>query len=146
MDDARAIYDMVYADQFLDNNSMYFYLTMIRDFAGTCAVATGTDGLDGFLIGYQRPGSQRTLFVWQVCVAPASRCQGIATQLATFLMADRFDYVEATIMESNATSSKFFTQLAALYGGKPEIGPIYPASMFPGGHEGENLYLIKVRP
>jgi L-2,4-diaminobutyric acid acetyltransferase len=136
---------MVRADQFLDNNSMYFYLTMIRDFADTCAVAMDSDSLDGFVIGYRRPDGPQTIFVWQVCVAPASRCQGIATELVHFLTGERFDYVEATILESNTTSSRFFTQLATRWGGEPEVTPLYAASMFPDGHEGENLYRIKVK-
>jgi L-2,4-diaminobutyric acid acetyltransferase len=133
----------------LDLNSSYSYLLWCRDFAGTSAVARAADRRPvGFVTGYLRPESPRTLFVWQVAVDSAYRGLGLAAQLLDTLVdrvaaAQRLTTVETTITPDNTASERLFRSFADRYGARVEREVLFETDRFPDGpHDPEVLYRI----
>lgn len=132
----------------LDVNSPYSYLLWCRDFAGTSVVARDRGRPVGFISGYTRPGQARTLFVWQVAVAPTHRRQGLARRmldhLAESLAPRGVEAVEATVTPSNESSTRLFTSFAKAHGATVERDVLFAENLFPGGgsHEPEVLFHI----
>ena len=133
----------------LDLNSSYSYLLWCRDFAGTSVVARAADGRPvGFVTGYLRPESPRTLFVWQVAVDSAYRGHGLAARLLDAL-AERvaaeqpLTTVETTITPGNTASERLFQSFADRHGARVEREVLFEAGRFPDGpHESEVLHRI----
>ncbi|GGV16812.1 L-2,4-diaminobutyric acid acetyltransferase [Streptomyces filipinensis] len=149
MTDGAALWRLAKDSKTLDLNSSYSYLLWCRDFAGTSAVARGTDGEPvGFVTGYVRPEHPRTLLVWQVAVDSAYRGHGIAARLLDGLTArlatERgITGVETTITPGNTASERLFTSFAARHGAHLEREVLFAAELFPDGpHDPEVLYRI----
>ncbi len=133
----------------LDLNSSYSYLLWCRDFAATSAVARDEHGAPiGFVSGYLRPDSPRTLLVWQVAVDASHRGRGLAAALLDGLAARTaaehgVDTVETTITPGNTASERLFTAFAERHGALLEREVLFDAGQFPDGpHDPEVLYRI----
>jgi L-2,4-diaminobutyric acid acetyltransferase len=147
--DGAALWRLAKDSQTLDLNSSYSYLLWCRDFAGTSAVARAADGATvGFITGYARPESPRTLLVWQVAVDLAYRRQGVAARLLDGLTArvaaERgLTALETTITPGNTASERLFTSYAARHGAHVEREVLFDTRQFPDGpHDPEVLYRI----
>ncbi|MGW0765138.1 diaminobutyrate acetyltransferase [Streptomyces sp. NPDC002676] len=147
--DGAALWRIAKDSKTLDLNSSYSYLLWCRDFAGTSAVARGTDGEPvGFVTGYVRPDRPRTLLVWQVAVDCAQRGRGVAAALLDGLTArlaaeHGITGVETTITPGNTASERLFTSYAARHGARLTREVLFPADLFPDGpHDPEVLYRI----
>jgi L-2,4-diaminobutyric acid acetyltransferase len=133
----------------LDLNSSYSYLLWCRDFAGTSVVARAADGRPvGFVTGYLRPESPRTLLVWQVAVDSAYRGLGLAAQLLDTLVErvaaeHPLTTVETTITPGNTASERLFQSFADRHGARVEREVLFGTDRFPDGpHESEVLHRI----
>jgi L-2,4-diaminobutyric acid acetyltransferase len=147
--DGAALWRIAKDSKTLDLNSSYSYLLWCRDFAGTSVVARGADGEPiGFVTGYLRPGSPRTLLVWQVAVDPAHRGHGIAGRLLDALTArlaaeHGITGLETTITPGNTASERLFTSFAERHGATVSREVLFSAGLFPDGpHDPEVLYRI----
>lgn len=149
MRDAQAIWRIVVDSGVLDENSLYLYLLLCRDFSSTCLVARQGNQVVGFVTAYRLPRDPDVLFVWQVGVARRARRQGIALQLLHRLVQrcsrSSLRCVEATIAPSNTASHRLFESLAhsldAPWQRLPESG-LSEADFPPGSHEPEPLIRI----
>jgi L-2,4-diaminobutyric acid acetyltransferase len=114
--DGAGLWRLVREIGVLDENSCYAYLLLCRDFAETCLVAEWGGSLAGFVTGYVPPDRLKSLFVWQVGVAPAARRRGIALKLLLELMrgeaGSQAQFLEATIAPSNTASRRLFETAA----------------------------------
>lgn len=98
----------------LDQNSRYCNLLQASHFGDTAIVAEADGHLVGFVTGYRIPGRARTLFVWQVGVAPEARGQGLALRLLEALLGrlGDVDTLETTVTPDNRASMATFERLA----------------------------------
>ncbi|GAA3179862.1 MULTISPECIES: diaminobutyrate acetyltransferase [Streptomyces] len=147
--DGAALWRIAKDSKVLDLNSSYSYLLWCRDFAATSAVARDGRGEPiGFVSGYLRPDSPRTLLVWQVAVDEAHRGRGLAASLLDGLVArtaaeHAVDTVETTITPGNTASERLFTAFAERHGALLEREVLFDAGQFPdGSHDPEVLYRI----
>lgn len=134
----------------LDVNSSYSYLLWCRDFSRTSVVASDEDGrLVGFVTGYVRPDSPRTLVVWQVAVDRAHRGRGLAARMLDDLAirgtAVGVRQMETTITPGNRASQRLFTSFGERHGALVEREELFSEDLFPEGqgHEPEVLYRIR---
>jgi diaminobutyrate acetyltransferase len=143
VDDAAAMWRLTRDSRVLDLNSSYAYLLWARDFAATSVVAEVGDQAAGFVSGYRRPDEPSTLMVWQVAVSESHRGQGLARRMLDHLVADQdFDHLETTITEDNGASIALFTSFADAHDAQVERTPVFPADVFPDGHDTELLFRI----
>ncbi|MFI8087775.1 diaminobutyrate acetyltransferase [Streptomyces sp. NPDC086080] len=147
--DGAVLWRIAKDSKVLDLNSSYSYLLWCRDFAATSAVARDERGEPiGFVSGYLRPDSPRTLLVWQVAVDASYRGRGLAAALLDGLTArtaaeHRVDTVETTITPGNTASERLFTAFAERHGALLEREVLFEAGQFPDGpHDPEVLYRI----
>ncbi|HEY9328638.1 diaminobutyrate acetyltransferase [Streptomyces sp. PDY-4] len=147
--DGAVLWRIAKDSKVLDLNSSYSYLLWCRDFAATSAVARDESGEPiGFVSGYLRPDSPRTLLVWQVAVDASYRGRGIAAALLDGLAARTaaehgVDTVETTITPDNTASERLFTAFAGRHGALLEREVLFDAGHFPDGpHDPEVLYRI----
>ncbi|MFK4149009.1 diaminobutyrate acetyltransferase [Streptomyces sp. NPDC004065] len=147
--DGAALWRLAKDSGTLDANSSYSYLLWCRDFAGTSAVARAADGRPvGFVTGYVRPDSPRTLMVWQVAVDAAHRGRGLAARLldalAARVAAERgLSALETTITPGNTASERLFASFADRHGATVRREVLFTAGQFPDGpHEAEVLHRI----
>ncbi|MEQ8142956.1 diaminobutyrate acetyltransferase [Streptomyces sp. OP7] len=147
--DGAVLWRIARDSKVLDLNSSYSYLLWCRDFAATSAVARDESGAPvGFVTGYLRPDSPRTLLVWQVAVDETHRGRGLAAAMLDGL-ADRtaaehgVDTVETTVAPGNTASERLFTAFAERHGALLEREVLFDAGQFPDGpHDPEVLYRI----
>ncbi|MEV6649548.1 diaminobutyrate acetyltransferase [Streptomyces sp. NPDC051219] len=149
VEDGAAMWRIARDSVTLDLNSSYSYLLWCRDFAATSAVARRADGEPvGFITGYVRPESPRTLVVWQVAVDRGHRGRGLAGALLEDLAvkvagSHGVDRIETTITPDNTASERLFTSYAERRGASVSREVLFDAGLFPdGGHEPEVLYRI----
>ncbi|MFH9016234.1 diaminobutyrate acetyltransferase [Streptomyces sp. NPDC017943] len=147
--DGAALWRMAKDSKVLDVNSSYSYLLWCRDFAATSTVARDAHGEPiGFITGYVRPDSPRTLLVWQVAVDETHRGRGLAAALLDGLVArtateQGVTTVETTITPGNTASERLFTSFAERHGAGLEREVLFDAGLFPDGpHDAEVLYRI----
>ncbi|MDO5662723.1 MAG: diaminobutyrate acetyltransferase [Brachybacterium sp.] len=128
----------------LDLNTSYAYLLLARDFAATSRVAVVAGEVVGFVLGYRRPDAPDRLFIWQIAVDDRVRGHGIAARLLDELLDSLSDvrYLETTITEDNAASQRLFAALAERRSAPHEVQPLFEASHFPDGHDGEPVHII----
>ena len=133
----------------LDLNSSYAYLLFCRDFSDTCRLAHVGAVPAGFVLGYRRPESPETLFVWQVTVDESARGRRLASSMLDDLLHDLgrtevpVSYVEATITADNVASQQLFRSLARRWGGaEVQTTDLFAAEHFPEDHDGEALWRI----
>jgi diaminobutyrate acetyltransferase len=146
LDDGPTLWRIARDSQVLDVNSSYTYLLWCRDFAQTSVVATVGGEVGGFVTGYLRPDQPDVLMVWQVAVDAEHRGQRLARRMLDSL-ADRVGErsvhrMETTITPDNHASIRLFESFAQGRGAAIEREPIFPAELFPDGHEAELLFLI----
>jgi L-2,4-diaminobutyric acid acetyltransferase len=144
--DGAQIWRIVRDSGVLDLNSAYLYLLLCKDFADTCIVAEQDAQLVGFATGYQPPGREDVIFLWQIGVDAAQRGRGLGKRLlAGFLNASGaagVSYLETTISPSNQASQRLFRGLARDLGTSCQVQPCFTEEQFPSSHEGEDLYRI----
>ncbi|MGC3000531.1 diaminobutyrate acetyltransferase [Streptomyces sp. G35A] len=147
--DGAVLWRIARDSKVLDLNSSYSYLLWCRDFAATSAVARDERGEPiGFVTGYLRPDSPRTLLVWQVAVDGAHRGRGLAAALLDGLVVritaeHGVTAVETTITPGNTASERLFTAFAERHGAPLEREVLFGAGQFPDGpHDPEVLYRI----
>lgn len=147
--DGAVLWRIARDSKVLDLNSSYSYLLWCRDFAATSAVARDERGEPiGFVSGYLRPDSPRTLLVWQVAVDASYRGRGLAAALLDGLAARTaeehgVDTVETTVTPGNTASERLFTAFAERHGALLEREVLFDAGQFPDGpHDPEVLYRI----
>ena len=132
--------------QVLDLNSSYSYLLWCRDFARTSVVATVDGGVGGFVTGYIPPARPDTVMVWQVAVDAEHRGHRLARRMLDALadgLADRsVCRMETTITPDNEPSARLFASFAEARGAALEREPVFPAELFPDGHDTEVLFRI----
>jgi diaminobutyrate acetyltransferase len=132
--------------QVLDLNSSYSYLLWCRDFARTSVVATVDGEVGGFVTGYVRPDRPDTVMVWQVAVDAAHRGRGLARRMLDALV-DRLAEqsvrtLETTITPDNEASIRLFSSFAEGRAARLVREPVFPAELFPDGHDAEVLFRI----
>jgi len=130
----------------LDLNSSYAYLLWCRDFAATSILASVDGEPAGFVTGYLRPDRPDTLMVWQVAVDSEHRGHRLARRMLDQVV-DRHSgvgvtHLETTITPDNEASVALFSSFAAARGAQLEREPVFPAALFPDGHETELLFRI----
>ncbi|GAA3503574.1 diaminobutyrate acetyltransferase [Streptomyces prasinosporus] len=147
--DGAVLWRIARDSKVLDLNSSYSYLLWCRDFAATSAVARDEGGEPiGFVTGYLRPDSPRTLLVWQVAVDETHRGRGLAAALLDGLVARTaaehgVTAVETTVTPGNTASERLFTAFAERHGAPLEREVLFESGRFPDGpHDPEVLYRI----
>lgn len=129
----------------LDLNSPYAYLMWCDQFAGTSVMAEVDGWPAGFVTGFQPPGREDVLFVWQVTVVDEHQGLGLASRMLDTLL-ERLpgvSVVEATVTPSNTASQRLFRSLARRHGASCSETPYLPSDCFPApGHEPEVLFRI----
>jgi diaminobutyrate acetyltransferase len=144
--DGAAMWRIARDSLVLDLNSSYSYLLWCRDFAQTSVVATVDGEVGGFVTGYVRPEQPDTVMVWQVAVDAEHRGRRLARRLLDEL-ADRLSVrsvrrLETTITPGNEASIRLFSSFAESRGAPLVREPVFPAELFPDGHEAEVLFRI----
>lgn len=146
VEDGQALWRIARDSKVLDLNSSYTYLMWTRDFAATSIVAVVDGEPGGFITGYLRPDQPDTVMVWQVAVDAEHRGRKLARrmldQLVDGLSGLNVTRMETTITADNEASIALFSSFAAARGARMEREPIFPAQLFPDGHETELLFRI----
>jgi L-2,4-diaminobutyric acid acetyltransferase len=153
LEDGAAMWRIARDSRTLDLNSSYSYLLWCRDFADTSVVARDASGDPvGFVSGYLRPRSPRTLVVWQVAVDEAQRGRGLAAAMLDGLTSRvagtlGIDGIETTITPDNTASNRLFSRYAERHDAPLEREVLFDAGIFPDeGHDSEVLYRIGPAP
>jgi len=145
--DARRIRQLVGESGVLDENSLYCYLLLCRDFCDSCLVACRGDEIVGFVTGYVPPTRPDTIFVWQIGVAEEARGQGLAKCLLHALVSHpichNVRFLEATVTPSNVASRRLFRSFANDMNIPCMTTQGFAASLFGAGdHEEEELFQL----
>lgn len=129
----------------LDENSPYAYLLWTEYFGDTTVVAATVDDDTpvGFVTAFRPPDDPDTVFVWQIGVDASHRRRGIAGSLLDEL-AERSgaSHVEATVTPSNTASETLFRRFGDRHGAPVATEELFPAELFPPGHEAEVRFRI----
>lgn len=146
LEDGQALWRITRDSEVLDLNSSYSYLLWCRDFAATSIVATVDGEPGGFVTGYLRPDRPDTVMVWQVAVDAEHRGHKLARrmldQLVEQLPRGHVTHMETTITPDNEASIALFSSFAAARDAQVVREPVFPAALFPDGHETELLFRI----
>ena len=131
----------------LDLNSLYCYLLLAEHFSGSCVLAEGQGGLDGFISAYVPPAKPDVLFVWQVAVHERARGKGLARQMLMQILQrpalNRVRFIETTVGPSNKASRRVFSSIAEALGAPLIESGLFDQSVFAGqGHDDEPLIRI----
>lgn len=134
----------------LDQNSVYHYLIMCSHFRKTSMVAVADGVICGFVTGYILPGSQDTLFVWQVAIAEPFRGKGLGLSLLQRLFSvvrqKGCRYIESTITPSNQASISLFRALAKGVRGCFVLEDVFFKEDDFGGEGHEDEMLCRIGP
>lgn len=148
--DAEAIWRLISASPELDSNSFYCYHLLCSAFGQTCRVAEIAGVIVGCVTAFRPPEQPDVLFVWQLCVDPAARGQGVAGLMLDHLLRSQpasrpVRFVEATVAPENAASQRTFEALARRHDTTVSISTYLAAGAFPaegGEHPTENLLRV----
>ncbi|MEV0297416.1 diaminobutyrate acetyltransferase [Nocardia sp. NPDC050710] len=144
--DAADIWRIAKDSHVLDTNSSYAYLLWCRDFTGTSVVAEVDGRVVGFVIGYLRPQSPDTVFVWQVAVQRSEQGRGTGTalirQLLDTVAPHGVSTLETTVSPDNPASIAMFAAVARRRGARMTRQPLFDPGVFPDRHAAEDLYRI----
>lgn len=144
--DGAKLWELVRDSGKLDLNSPYFYLAMSHWFSQSCLLVEDieTNRLVGMIIGFRKPSSTSTLFIWQITVHKQYRGSGIALHMLNQLTEQPdIQYVEATISPSNYSSRRLFEKWAASRQVDIVQSACFAETDFPDQrHEQEDLYII----
>lgn len=114
--DGSALHTLIDSCPPLDTNSLYCNLLQCTHFAATSVVAEIDGAVLATVTGYLVPGSENTLFIWQVAVGEAARGRGLARKMLSAILArpecKDVTYIETTVTESNAASWALFEGVA----------------------------------
>jgi len=145
--DGPALHALIKRCPPLDTNSVYCNLLQCSDFAQTSIAVKSADGsLLGFVSGYVPPARLKTLFIWQVAVAPECRGQQLAKRMLHALVrrvsADKsIAYLETTITPGNQASEALFERFFNDLSAPVETSVLFSKEQhFYGQHEDEVLY------
>ena len=143
-EDGASLWDLVKLTGRLELNTSYCYLLMSKLFSQTTLVAEIDGQLAGFVMAFQPPEKEDTLFVWQVGVHPAYRGRGMATRLlrGLFEANPEYSYLEASVTPSNAASMALFRGYAKKHETRCAEGTFLPSHCFPKQHEEEKLLRV----
>ena len=145
-DDGLAVWKLVRDSGVLDRNSVYAYCATFRSFSATCVVASGGDGLAGFVTGWRLPAQPEVLFVWQVGVAVSHRGQGLATTMLRYLLdapgGRTATFIQTTVTPDNAPSRALFHGLARKLKTACEVQTGFTSDQLGPGHAPEELFVI----
>jgi L-2,4-diaminobutyric acid acetyltransferase len=148
--DAREIWRGLPAIGNLERNSAYAYLLLCTHFADTGIVAEQDGRIAGFVLGYRPPVDPRSMFVWQVGVAPEARGHGLGGRMLEAVLARpscrNVRYLTATVSPDNTASLALFRGFARRRGIACEEAPCFPGALFPEPHPDENLLRIGPLP
>ena len=116
-EDGAAVYQLVANCPPLDTNSMYCNLLQCSHFSATSVAAVSeNDEIVGFVSGYLIPGSEDTLFIWQVAVGETARGRGLASRMLKEILArpqcKKVTHIHTTITPDNRASWALFESLA----------------------------------
>lgn len=154
--DGRALWRLAGAVG-LDLNSPYAYVLWADRFSASSIVAdaafpgagtqgSGSDegsGVVGFVAGFHPPDDPATIFVWQIGVAASARGTGIGGRMLDELISRTgARWLEATVTPSNGASAALFRSVGTRHDTPVEEELVYPADLFPDGHEPEVLFRI----
>lgn len=142
-----ALHRLVLACPPLDPNSSYCNLLQCSHFSDTSIAATQNGELMGSITGYQIPGREDTLFIWQVAVDPRARGQGLARTMLRKLVSRTASlgirFVETSITAGNEASWRLFTGFATELQVNTERSVLFEQTLhFEGAHETEHLLRI----
>lgn len=133
----------------LDSNSTYCNLLQCEHFSSTsCAIVTNTKALVGFVSAYLLPQKPDTLFIWQVAVDASQRGKNLGMKMILHILSRDIcrdvKYLETTVTDSNAASSRMFVKLAQkLQTPEIEKSVLFDRQKhFQGLHDSEVLYSI----
>ncbi len=132
----------------LERNTCYAYVVLFADFANSCAIAEDAAGnVVGFVVGYVPPRRSEEVFVWQVGVATSARGTGLGGRLLDHVVkSTSARFLTATVSPDNAASRRLFQGFARRREVGCAIGPGYPAELFAGPHQPEELFTIGPLP
>lgn len=146
IEDGKEIYKLVKDSQVLDVNSEYLYLLQCSHFKDCCAVAKTEDEVLGFASGYKLPEDENTLFIWQVCVDPKAKGQGLAKKMILDILKRDFTTpiitIHTTISPSNTASQRAFEKLAKELRAPMKKSTMFATKDFIDAHEEEILFEI----
>jgi diaminobutyrate acetyltransferase len=148
VEDGAAMWRMARDSAVLDLNASYAYLLWARDFAATSVVARVDGEPGGFVSGYRRPDEPDTMMVCQVAADEDHRGRGLARRMLDHLVERSrhtgapFSRLETTITADNEASIALFSSFAAGHRATVERLPVFPAELFPDGHDAELLFRI----
>jgi len=146
--DGAPVWALIRACAPLDENSLYCNLLQCDHFRDTCILAEHDGRLAGWISGYLLPADPRTLFVWQVAVAPGARGLGLGRQMLERLL-DRPECrdvtrLQTTITPDNDASWALFRSLARHRGARLEDRPHFTrAEHFEGRHATEHMVTLR---
>lgn len=143
-EDGAALWELVKTTGKLELNTSYCYLLFSKLFSQTCLVVEIDGQLAGFVMAFQPPEQEDTVFVWQVGVHPAYRGRGLATKLLAALFEENpnYSYLEASVTPSNAASLALFRGFAKRRNTRCEEGTFLASHCFPKQHETEKLLRV----
>ena len=147
-EDGSNVWQLIQKAGTLDLNSAYLYLLLGRYFGDTCLVAEAGNGeLAGFVTAFLPPGSDDTVFLWQIGVDPDYQGQGLAGRLLRALLnlpaCRHARYLDTTVTPSNDNSRGLFQAYARRAGTELNEHEFFPGELFPEtGHEPEKLLRI----
>jgi L-2,4-diaminobutyric acid acetyltransferase len=147
--DGAEIWALIKAQPSLDDNSLYCNLLQSTHFAGTCALAEMDGKIVGWVSGYIPPEQSDTLFIWQVCVDPAARGQGLGRRLIADVLSRpacrHVTMLECTITDSNEPSWALFTSIARRLGAQlQQVEHFTRDNHFAGQHDSE--FAVRIGP
>jgi len=142
-----ALHRLVLACPPLDPNSSYCNLLQCSHFSDTSIAATLNEELMGSITGYQVPGRQDALFIWQVAVHPKARGHGLARAMLRRLVSRTASlgirFIETSITSGNEASWRLFTGFATELHANTERSVMFEQSLhFQGAHDTEHLLRI----
>lgn len=148
--DGAAVWKLVERVGALERNTCYAYLLLCSDFRDTCVIAEDEGAVVGFVIAYRPPVRPDETFVWQVGVAPEARGTGLGGRLLDAVLAAPGSkgarYLTATVSPDNVASLALFRGVARRRRVPFEMGPGFPAGLFVGSHQPEDLVRIGPLP
>lgn len=142
--DAAAIWRLLESIPELERNTCYAYVVLCADFADSCVVAVDeAQQIVGFVIGYVPPRRRDEVFVWQVGVGRSARGTGLGARMLDHVAkATSATYLTATVAPDNEASRRLFQAFARRRETTCAISAGYPADLFAGPHQPEELMRI----
>lgn len=148
-EDGMAIFELVRDCKPLDENSPYCNLLQCDHFSDTCVVAEIDGEIAGWVSGYLKPGSDDTLFIWQVAVSDKARGRGLGRKMINAILmrdvCENVDTIQTTITRDNEASWALFRSFARRMGGDlSSQAHFLRQDHFDGEHATEHMVTIRL--